>query len=965
MGLFDYSDAMRALDQQGTPQPKARRYIYKAGTKMLSPLFRDYALTYTTANPMVADENGDFPECYLLAGDYRVRIEDRMGETIMDVDGVTVVQPTIGGGGGSSTPATFSAALVDSFGSTAMMLADAQMTYAAGDDQVLAGTMFRLRTKDFAYEIADAAASDWHLQTAGGIKLYALPDKTGDVFTSQLGWPTGTPATADLQRFLAGRQTGIKGLRQDQDLILAGPIAIPATLTNGWRSDDYDVLSHGAFATRSILLQNLTDPRATANAIAKSSFVTSAPDGFGFGGLRFDNDAPIDVSSLTNGGNGEAVLDLTAVDAPWIDKCRADFATGKVLKLHYCGNWRFVDTQYGPQQFCVYLSGRSDYGVMRGCRGETGYQDASNIHGDVVKTAASDNQGPRYCTISDNLLVSTHRDALDFTGGAFGWTINANYMRAAVAALDLKQLSNTVGDDQKQVAWFKGLTVTGNTFEGGGVILTHLINISNFGRMPNSDRAPREITFANNIHIPTASGKAGYIANGVGNFTVDGDVFTALEGVSAGDFDASVETEFPANRLIGQPFHITGTGTVQGLALTAGTYLWPHRDNASPTDPADWRVSSSLWLSTTPLDLDTVTLSGATYRGDLDATQGLPGGTGAVAAGDYWTVRTPGNVVPNVYVHNWDRLIAKHDIPDASLSNYDEDWLLLEGNITPIPTDINFSNIRWDGRGDGRMTLNAGRRIFVHFDEAILARQKAITVGSRNVELSGKAKILRDELNPTQDITPIRVQGGAGVYFDLSLENMSSVGGDVAIEVTGVCEEIFLDGQYTGIGRVVVVANGSTVQKAHIGTRSGLTARGTWEVIGGNGAIDWANVGRVNLDRSNINFGQPNTPGLHTLRRGAGATLVVGNGVIRATNEFHFIDTEAAAATDILTDIWGGDVGDTVTLTIVDGARTVTANSTGNLVLPSDRVLNTPSATLVVRRHADGNWHEVSFTDTV
>ena len=201
--------------------------------------------------------------------------------------------------------ATFVAWLVDP-------VFDAVADLFANTDAIPQGTVLRA-ANGFSWEVAATGATDHHTITAGGVKLYALPDTQGDVYTSQLGWPADQDARTEAALFFAGRQTGILGLRQDGSYLLAGPVTIPTTLTSGWRSDDFESLGHGELATRSVLLMNLIDARATANGLSRSDFVTSAPNGFGFGGIRFEHDATIDPATLTNGGNGSSVVDLFAV----------------------------------------------------------------------------------------------------------------------------------------------------------------------------------------------------------------------------------------------------------------------------------------------------------------------------------------------------------------------------------------------------------------------------------------------------------------------------------------------------------------------------------------------------------------------------------------------------------------------------------------------------------------------------
>lgn len=97
---------------------------------------------------------------------------------------------------------------------------------------------------------------------------------------------------------------------------------------------------------------------------------------------------------------------------------------------------------------------------------------------------------------------------------------------------------------------------------------------------------------------------------------------------------------------------------------------------------------------------------------------------------------------------------------------------------------------------------------------------------------------------------------------------------------------------------------------------------------------------------------------LLSLDVGTGTELTIAEGIVTATNTAHAIDTGAAEVTDDLVTIDGGMTGDVLTLYPADGARTVVAkDGTGNLRLEGNRSLDETGATLVLRKHADGNWH--------
>jgi len=62
----------------------------------------------------------------------------------------------------------------------AAVLADTALTYTTGGpSSVVAGDYVQTRKEGFAYKVAASGASDQHLVTAGGVKLYVMPDVDG------------------------------------------------------------------------------------------------------------------------------------------------------------------------------------------------------------------------------------------------------------------------------------------------------------------------------------------------------------------------------------------------------------------------------------------------------------------------------------------------------------------------------------------------------------------------------------------------------------------------------------------------------------------------------------------------------------------------------------------------------------------------------------------------------------------
>jgi len=79
-----------------------------------------------------------------------------------------------------------------SIANVATLLADAALTYAAGStNSVAAGDIIQTRAEGFSYEVAASGASDHHVTTAGGMKLYILPNGAGEIEWGATGAVSG------------------------------------------------------------------------------------------------------------------------------------------------------------------------------------------------------------------------------------------------------------------------------------------------------------------------------------------------------------------------------------------------------------------------------------------------------------------------------------------------------------------------------------------------------------------------------------------------------------------------------------------------------------------------------------------------------------------------------------------------------------------------------------------------------
>lgn len=95
-------------DINGKPLIGARAFFYVGGTTTPLETYRSYDLGAVNLlpNPVVTDGAGFFPAVFFDEADlfYRVRVTTQSGSLIYDVDGLPIIGPTGGGGGGAVTP---------------------------------------------------------------------------------------------------------------------------------------------------------------------------------------------------------------------------------------------------------------------------------------------------------------------------------------------------------------------------------------------------------------------------------------------------------------------------------------------------------------------------------------------------------------------------------------------------------------------------------------------------------------------------------------------------------------------------------------------------------------------------------------------------------------------------------------------------------------------------------------------
>jgi microcystin-dependent protein len=106
-GFWNLSQ-QQIYDENGKPMIGARAYFYAAATTTPIATYQsfDLGLVNKQPNPVITDGYGRWPSVYFDEADgfYRVRVTTAQGVVVFDVDGIPIIGPAGGGGGGSVTP---------------------------------------------------------------------------------------------------------------------------------------------------------------------------------------------------------------------------------------------------------------------------------------------------------------------------------------------------------------------------------------------------------------------------------------------------------------------------------------------------------------------------------------------------------------------------------------------------------------------------------------------------------------------------------------------------------------------------------------------------------------------------------------------------------------------------------------------------------------------------------------------
>jgi microcystin-dependent protein len=94
------------FDNDGDPLAGGLLYFFQSGTTIPQSAFQDSALTIPHPNPIELDAGGRVPAFYLADGSIKIRLSNASGVTILTSDGLLVIGPSSGGGGGPAVDPT-------------------------------------------------------------------------------------------------------------------------------------------------------------------------------------------------------------------------------------------------------------------------------------------------------------------------------------------------------------------------------------------------------------------------------------------------------------------------------------------------------------------------------------------------------------------------------------------------------------------------------------------------------------------------------------------------------------------------------------------------------------------------------------------------------------------------------------------------------------------------------------------
>lgn len=158
MGIINIQKPSLVPGYVNNPRPHAKAYVFHTGRKdQLATLYEDANLTRTLANPISADDTGQFPVIYVIDNVYDLELNDRNESPILTISGLAAFQ-------------TETRVIRAMFLNVGELLLDSTLSYE-GNTPVVPGDVVQVQIGSFNYLVLAPDEDDFHLQTTGGIKL--------------------------------------------------------------------------------------------------------------------------------------------------------------------------------------------------------------------------------------------------------------------------------------------------------------------------------------------------------------------------------------------------------------------------------------------------------------------------------------------------------------------------------------------------------------------------------------------------------------------------------------------------------------------------------------------------------------------------------------------------------------------------------------------------------------------------
>jgi hypothetical protein len=175
MALLNPETLKQMIVGEGRVPAHAKLYVYGAGSSTLCPLYEDPGLTLQVANPVCADEGGEFDLVYLIDGRYRTEMRTRNDQPLF-----TSVNLTLQG------PMKYES--IAEFSTIAALRADTMLCYGERRRKrtTMPGEYLTVVDGNHRFVVMHEGA-EADLVTAGSVHVNAVPDATGFVTFEQLG----------------------------------------------------------------------------------------------------------------------------------------------------------------------------------------------------------------------------------------------------------------------------------------------------------------------------------------------------------------------------------------------------------------------------------------------------------------------------------------------------------------------------------------------------------------------------------------------------------------------------------------------------------------------------------------------------------------------------------------------------------------------------------------------------------